>query len=142
MNDLRLVVVFYGICKRLCVQLQALRHLKMYTKNKDFSRAASIASYPESPTVLGLSAEVEINFGDQQALPGPGQPRRPAAVGRSGVAGAVKVSKVLVGWFSISRGELVGESFRAHAIYGKSEVAVGDGCVSRLNWPQWLAAIS
>jgi hypothetical protein len=52
------------------------------------------------------------------------------------------VSKVLVRRFSISRGELVGESFRAHAIYGKSEVAVGDGGVSRLNWPQRLAAMS
>lgn len=98
--------------------------------------------YPESPTVLGLSAEVEIDLGDQQAVSGSGQSRRAAAVGRSGVAGAVKVSKVLVGWFSISRGELVGESFCAHAIYGKSEVAVGDGGVSRLNWPQRLAAIS
>ena len=98
--------------------------------------------YPESPTVLSLSAEVEVDLGDQQALPGPGQSGRAAAVGRGGVARAVKVSKVLVGCFSISRGELVGESFRAHAIYGKSEVAVGDGGVSRLNWPQRLAAIS
>lgn len=49
---------------------------------------------------------------------------------------AVKMSKILVGGFTISWRKLVWKDFRSNAVYGACEISISNCCVSRLQPPQ------
>ncbi len=49
------------------------------------------------------------------------------------------MSEVVVRGPSVTGGELVGEVLHSDSVDGTREIAVGDGGVSRLDGPEWLA---
>ncbi len=95
-------------------------------------------TYPNSPVVFHLSAEVQIELRHKEAVFDARQSWRATAVGRRRVAGAVKVAKILVRRFSVSRGELIGKGLRAHAVDGECVEGVGDCRTASFNGPERL----
>jgi len=55
------------------------------------------------------------------------------------VAGTIKMTKVLVSRFTVSRSEFVFKDFGTHAIYGAREIPISYSCVSCFYAPKGLA---
>ncbi|GMR35803.1 hypothetical protein PMAYCL1PPCAC_05998, partial [Pristionchus mayeri] len=98
--------------------------------------------HPESPVVLHLSVEVEVDLSDEDAIGSARERGRSRSVGRRHVTAAEEVTKVLVGGFSVGRGELVGEDLSADPIDADGEDVVGNRRVARLDAPQRLTESS
>ena len=60
-----------------------------------------VHSYPQTPLVLDLPAQVQVHLRQEQPVLGAAQTRGAATVRSSDIARPVEVTKVLVCWLSI-----------------------------------------
>ena len=101
----------YRVCNHAELRLRATRRTGQAAGSSAQNSAAKQVwlagrTHPEAPLVLDLPTEVEVDVGEQQAVPRPAQPPGPATVRCRHVARAVEVTKVLVGGLPVSRGKL------------------------------------
>ena len=49
------------------------------------------------------------------------------------------MTKILMRWFSVTGGKLVGKTFCAYPVYGTTKIGIRNGSIPCFNSPQWLA---